>query len=1062
MVVIAFLGFATFPQISFSGDLEQCIRDLKEGEDIERYEALDTLYKMGEEASLALPTLIEVLKGTHEDDYINDRIYAIILNLKNHVRPFVPEIFKIIQDGKTPIEKRREIIERLLGPIGEMASNISSQLIDMARKDSEIDLRIGATSVLGKIGVHHPDTLSTLFELLQEENEYVQYAARIAVDDLSHYYSKKPLPQKETLHSVIEGLRSDNQKTEEATRYVLIKIEAHAKDVIPDIVELTLSLEDYNKRLWICNILKNFETHTDIMVSLYSKALKNDDETVKEYALDAISCIGKKLHTLIPELLKIFREDREDFSLRLDAVHAISEMEEKVQPFLSQILEMALRDKNSFIRMEAPQLFRPLGPYAEPVFPELVMVLKHEKKSIRLQALEVVKYLGEHARSLLPELKGILQQSQGDIEIEIAVIYSIGSLKSHAIDILPEFKERLKKEAKSSVTEALAVAVGKIGQNNTDLLLELLDIALHHKNEGYRNSAAKAIGEMGTCVKLALPQLEEALKFPDSKAQERALIILGNIAQNYPDYEVRSEMKKISASLLPKLCHMGLHHEDNDMRDYAREVIGILEEKTVEILPQLLHALFSDKTPLRDHAIMIFKKISSYIEPILPQLKRASESDDHEKQYLAALILSFSDEKSDEKSEEMKARLPFYLQALLDESPAVRTYAVDLIESIRADMIEEEKYQLETDLRELFLYRSNLSRMDKQSILCRLVEMAPKWTRHHFKNPEHGIAQGDWDFALQSLGALFIAKAAPYCESAERILNQVIQELTLPEKPATPSPFAQLGNLAKQILPFSEHLRNSTMIYGKQFYVLLLKEILAKDPLQNSQRKSLEQELIRATESLTADIRISRFHSVVQTGSLFQTHLLATSLLAVPDDEGINLLKSAIHPDDPLMVSYIPGMLKNTTHRDSAARAITTYFILYQLEKETNQKKQYRNTLIKALEQGVAHLASLVMHFNRDEIHLGEDDLAPYYYFSNIPFATAATRLLQSEKETTEEEQAKLKGIEEWLTISLLNHIQDDGLFKTPGPLIFHSAPAYINPLAGLALIPLIHSKNKK
>ena len=109
----------------------------------------------------------------------------------------------------------------------------------------------------------------------------------------------------------------------------------------------------------------------------------------------------------------------------------------------------------------------------------------------------------------------------------------------------------------------------------------------------------------------------------------------------------------------------------------------------------------------------------------------------------------------------------------------------------------------------------------------------------------------------------------------------------------------------------------------------------------------------------------------------------------------------------------------------------------------------------KALENYKKYLPSLMAQIKRDDTHLGEDSLAPYYFFSTVPYATSAIEFLFEKEELSDEEKEKLNTVKQELKTGLLSLIQKNGLFEAQGEELYPSSSGYTNPLGGLALIPL-------
>ena len=105
-----------------------------------------------------------------------------------------------------------------------------------------------------------------------------------------------------------------------------------------------------------------------------------------------------------------------------------------------------------------------------------------------------------------------------------------------------------------------------------------------------------------------------------------------------------------------------------------------------------------------------------------------------------------------------------------------------------------------------------------------------------------------------------------------------------------------------------------------------------------------------------------------------------------------------------------------------------------------------------------ARLVEIFSSIQGEGTHVGEDALAPYYSFSTVPYATSAVQVLLQDSTLDAETKKALEAVRDDLKISLLGQLKEDGLFETPGVSDYETAPTYVNPLKGLALIPLAES----
>jgi hypothetical protein len=392
--------------------------------------------------------------------------------------------------------------------------------------------------------------------------------------------------------------------------------------------------------------------------------------------------------------------------------------------------------------------------------------------------------------------------------------------------------------------------------------------------------------------------------------------------------------------------------------------------------------------------------------------------------------------------------------------------------------------------------------------VCNLVKNSALWANDHFySSPEGGRNENSWQYATRSLSAFFLEKAKPFCEEAKKKLPDPVLFLKKsgyePPKKSEEIDVTALKKLApgnenlNQFLSKiektpTEELNDASALYGHQYYSLLTRQTMRLHP----ERKVELEKKLAEIDSLHRKqlLGSSRRKEDMRRNSFMTTYLFATSALSLPDEDGevLKKLKTALaNTKDPLDLpySFLEKGDEGCSNRHSAARAVPFHLALYEKTKDADEKKQSEKNLIDSLENYLNHSVSLIAHINRNATHLGADGIAPYYFYPSVPFATAALKILEKKHP---EEKEKFQKMSHELESILLFLIERDGLFRPLGtnmdnvpfdgseidpsadvaspssnkgiPLGFSnpytSSPLYANPLAGLALLPLIDKCN--
>ena len=96
-----------------------------------------------------------------------------------------------------------------------------------------------------------------------------------------------------------------------------------------------------------------------------------------------------------------------------------------------------------------------------------------------------------------------------------------------------------------------------------------------------------------------------------------------------------------------------------------------------------------------------------------------------------------------------------------------------------------------------------------------------------------------------------------------------------------------------------------------------------------------------------------------------------------------------------------------------------------------------------------------------------DDRIAPYYFHPTVPYEASALRMLADDPGLSESERTHFKYLKDRLRRGIIASQKADGTFMLPDAVGdptakkeenggYYSSPAWVNPLAGLALLCLI------
>ncbi len=415
-------------------------------------------------------------------------------------------------------------------------------------------------------------------------------------------------------------------------------------------------------------------------------------------------------------------------------------------------------------------------------------------------------------------------------------------------------------------------------------------------------------------------------------------------------------------------------------------------------------------------------------------------------------------------------------------------------------------------------------------VLCELVRRAPDWSEERFYiSPEGAKGQRlGWEFAMRSLGVLFMAKAAPYCPEAKKRFLEIqnkwltapeVKPSELPKEDATIFDVAPVGEQEEKkkedeaaaylnaalaeikvgldaeavarLEAFAKNAavrtsngppRDAPTVYGKLFYALFLREMQRNTALSSQDQKRVAQAIQADEQSLNGDLgKFERAQRGVD-GSLFNTYLLSSTILAlpIPADGALKKLDHLIATaPSPATLPYDIESERGND-RSGAARSVVAQLAGYLKAPDAQKKEAQQRKLEFVLNNYLNHVPSLQDHVSYNAVHTGFDGLAPYYYYPSIPYAAAALRKLEHDATDPKLKTQRQEDLQE-LYGGLLEMLEKDRVFRSlgqnntankseglaeeeqpQGKRTYDSSPAYVNPLAGLAIVAMVDSCDGK
>ncbi|BAZ27610.1 putative signal transduction protein containing Nacht domain [Cylindrospermum sp. NIES-4074] len=292
----------------------------------------------------------------------------------------------------------------------------------------------------------------------------------------------------------------------------------------------------------------------------------------------------------------------------------------------------------------------------------------HETK-FQSQALELLK----ESADLIDKVR--LQEYRielGETEEAIAELLSLLQDKSY------------------EVRNSAAKALGNLGNASEQVITELLSL-LQDKSYGVRDSAAKALGNLGNASEQVITELLSLLKSESEGVRDSAaevLVKLGNASEQVITELLsflKSESEEVRLSAAEVLVKLGnaseqvitellslLKSESEGVRFFAAEALGNLGNASEQVITELLSLLKSESEGVRLSAAEVLVKLGNASEQVITELLSLLKSESKGVRDSAAEVLV----KLGNASEQVITELLSFLKS---ESEEVRLSAAEVL-----------------------------------------------------------------------------------------------------------------------------------------------------------------------------------------------------------------------------------------------------------------------------------------------------------------------------------------------------------------------------------------------
>ena len=425
-----------------------------------------------------------------------------------------------------------------------------------------------------------------------------------------------------------------------------------------------------------------------------------------------------------------------------------------------------------------------------------------------------------------------------------------------------------------------------------------------------------------------------------------------------------------------------------------------------------------------------------------------------------------------------------------------RTY----FEKCRSMATPEQKQGLEVGLKQCFEEQIARTPMcSPRESVQKLVRAMTNWGDERYAKSADCFFEpkcaSSWNLAVKHLGVLFLLKSREVSPEANTLSQRMVadwlkgladgktltsikpSQLNAEDEAILSSVLVEIGNpdILKKMAERAQRPENRNaigvinsppIIYVHQFRNLILKEIRRGFPLDEIQRGVLETELNKNETELTDMLRQFQAEEGTTDGlSGYNTYAVATTVLT-SRDPSLALTAMRAASDQEYAPYYVDSAFKSSP-RSGAGRTVPFRLVEVAHGRTPEEIKTAREKLAKAAVNYMDYLPDLMYHARGRYWHRGDDRIAPYFFHPTVTYEACTLRMLANDPGLSEMERTHFRYLKDRLRRAIIASQKVNGTFMLPDTVGdptekkeenggYYSSPAWVNPLAGLALLCLI------
>jgi len=541
---MSFLSVLLLTAIAFAqpdltqAEITSLIADIRSSESSRRYEALESLTRLGPLARQAVPELGKLLVDDDELARIlaasalvrvepdnaqrkQSAVQALARTMRETTRTefrreaahglarlgaaAVPAAIAVLGDQ---LPETRALAAETLARIGAVAADAVPTLVSLL-DDEDAKVRAAATRALGRIGQVDRLSIPALTVRLQDSDPTVRAAAADALGEFG------PVA-KEAAKALALALQDHEHDCCRAAAGALERLGTGAEAATPALIDL-LEKGNTDASAHAACALANVG---DQAVPLLVTAMKN--EKARYFAMLALAEMGPAAKPAVPELVSMLAD--EDSIVRREVLLCLGGIGRGAAASLAEILER-LNDADPSVQQAAAFALGNLGDASSETKEALGRALESDDTLLGVVAARSLLRLDSLDESVRDQARQLLlaRVEDPDLHVRVAVIKAFAEIPETTDAIQTALIRSLRMSEPSGVISSASDTLVRLGEAAVSALVSAL------RDDETRLGALIILGRIGPKAHTAVPAIAYSLDNREPKIRHAALIALGHI-----------------------------------------------------------------------------------------------------------------------------------------------------------------------------------------------------------------------------------------------------------------------------------------------------------------------------------------------------------------------------------------------------------------------------------------------------------------------------------------------------------------------------------------------------